>query len=170
VGATATQTVALVNSGNATATITQMSSSGSGFSVAGITFPYTLSAGATVNVQVTFAPTSAATYSSTLSIASNAVNSPTTVALSGTGVAAPAHSVTLTWTDGEVGVVGYNIYRGAITGGPYTKLTATPVAATTWTDTTVQAGQKYFYVLTAVSTSGMESAFSIEAPAVIPTP
>jgi fibronectin type 3 domain-containing protein len=65
-------------------------------------------------------------------------------------------------------VVGYNVYQGTVSGGPYAKLTSTPVSAVQYTDTTVQSGQTYFYVVTAVDSSNDESAFSNQAVAAIP--
>jgi fibronectin type 3 domain-containing protein len=41
---------------------------------------------------------------------------------------------------------------------------------TTYTDSSVQAGQTYFYVTTAVDGSGKESANSNQTQAVVPTP
>lgn len=84
-GTTATQTITLTNSGNASATINQVSASGTGFAVSGLTTPYTLAAGATTSFKVTFSPPSAGAYSGTASVVSSAANSPTTVPLSGTG-------------------------------------------------------------------------------------
>ena len=43
-------------------------------------------------------------------------------------------------------------------------------ADTTFTDTTVQSGQTYFYVTTAVDGTGKESTFSNQTQAAIPTP
>jgi fibronectin type 3 domain-containing protein len=65
-------------------------------------------------------------------------------------------------------VVGYYVYRGAQTGGPYTKLNSAAVAAVTFADTTVLSGLTYFYVTTAVDANGIESLFSNEISAVIP--
>ena len=56
------------------------------------------------------------------------------------------------------------------TSGPYTKLTSSLVAGTTFTDLGVQAGQTYYYVTTAVDYSNNESTYSNQAKAVIPTP
>jgi fibronectin type 3 domain-containing protein len=42
--------------------------------------------------------------------------------------------------------------------------------ATAYTDNTVQAGETYYYVTTAVDSRGIESVFSNETMAVIPTP
>jgi fibronectin type 3 domain-containing protein len=67
-------------------------------------------------------------------------------------------------------VVGYNIYRGTKTGGPYNKVNSSLNTDTTFTDSSVTAGATYFYVVTAVDGTGTESPFSNEAKAVIPTP
>jgi fibronectin type 3 domain-containing protein len=67
-------------------------------------------------------------------------------------------------------VVGYNVYRGSVSGGPYTLLNSTPNGNLSYTDTTVVGGQTYFYVVTAVDASGNESVVSNEATVVIPTP
>jgi hypothetical protein len=84
--------------------------------------------------------------------------------------ASPSHSVTLTWTASTTsGVTAYNIYRSQTTGGPYTKLTATAVATTTYTDSSVIAGTTYYYVATALVGSA-ESGYSIQASATVPTP
>jgi hypothetical protein len=101
------------------------------------------------------------------------VNRVITAALGGTCVTVvpPAHSVTLNWI-GSVSsnISGYNIYRSTTSGGPYGKLNSTLVPGTTYLDTTVVAGQTYYYVATAVDISNNESAFSTEAQAVVPTP
>jgi len=43
-------------------------------------------------------------------------------------------------------------------------------ASTIYTDNSVQGGQLYFYVVTAVEGSGKESIYSNRAQAAIPTP
>lgn len=87
-----------------------------------------------------------------------------------TGTTVP-HSVSLSWTaSGSANVVGYNIYRGTTSGGPYTKLTASPVAGLAYTDTSVQAGQTYYYVATTVDSNNNESAYSTQTQATVPTP
>ena len=78
--------------------------------------------------------------------------------------------VDLSWTASTSTVVGYNIYRGTVSGGPYVKLNATAVSGTSYTDTGVVAGQLYYYVVTAVDSSGVESVYSNQASATIPTP
>jgi hypothetical protein len=58
---------------------------------------------------------------------------------------------------------GYLVHRADQSGGPYRQLTAEPVDATTWRDTTIQPGKAYFYVISAVEHSGLESRYSEEA-------
>jgi fibronectin type 3 domain-containing protein len=76
--------------------------------------------------------------------------------------------VALTWTPSASSVIGYNAYSSLQSGGPYTKMTSTPDAATSYTDSSVQAGQTYFFVVTSVDSNNVESAFSAEVSALIP--
>jgi fibronectin type 3 domain-containing protein len=68
------------------------------------------------------------------------------------------------------GAVGYNVYRGNTSGGPYTEINPTLDPSTTYTDSTVLGGQTYYYVSTAVDSAGVESGFSNQVKATIPTP
>jgi hypothetical protein len=89
----------------------------------------------------------------------------------GTCLAGLPHSASLNWTASTSSdVAGYNVYRGTVSNGPYTKLTSALVVGTGYTDVTVQAGQTYYYVTTAVDSTNNESAYSNEAPAAIPSP
>ncbi len=82
---------------------------------------------------------------------------------------AAAHAANLLWDASTAqGVIGYNVYRGTISNGPYTKVNSTPDPDTSYTDSTVQSGQTYFYVTTAVNQDGTESEYSNQAEAVIP--
>jgi hypothetical protein len=80
------------------------------------------------------------------------------------------HSVSLSWSpSSSSGVSYYNVYRGSVSGGPY-NLLKNGVTSTTYTDLNVQSGSTYYYVTTAVDSSGLESAYSGAAQAVIPMP
>ena len=79
-----------------------------------------------------------------------------------------AHSVGLTWIASTSTVSGYNVYRGTVNGGPYTLVNTSLIGALIYTDSTVQNGVTYYYVATAVDSSGNESAFSTPAQAIIP--
>jgi hypothetical protein len=80
------------------------------------------------------------------------------------------HSVDLRWKASVSRVAGYNVYRSETDGGPYIKLTSSPVRATNYTDRIVQSGHIYFYAVTAVDSKGKESAHSNQAKAPIPSP
>ena len=82
------------------------------------------------------------------------------------------HYVLLTWTASpSSGIAGYNVYRSSSAGGPYTKMNSALITTSfTFSDTTSQAGQTYYYVATAVSTSNAESAYSTPISATVPTP
>ena len=84
-------------------------------------------------------------------------------------VVAP-HVVSLNWSAStSPNVSYYKVYRGTVNGGPYTPL-ATNVRVTSYTDSSVQSGTTYYYVTTAVDSSGVESGYSDIAPAAIPMP
>src|SRR5437870_219084 len=86
VGSTGVQNLTLTNSGSANLTIAQASFTGAGFSISAPTFPLTLAAGQSSTLSVQFAPTATLTLPDALPIVSDAPNSPSTIALSGTGV------------------------------------------------------------------------------------
>jgi fibronectin type 3 domain-containing protein len=120
---------------------------------------------------VTFTPAATGSVAGSVSVASNASNSPGLVTLSGTGVQVISHSATLNWTASTATVIGYNLYRATISGGPYTKINSSIDATTTFTDAgTVQAGKIYYWVVTAVNSGNVESVHSGEVSATIPTP
>jgi fibronectin type 3 domain-containing protein len=82
------------------------------------------------------------------------------------------HNIIIThgmYVQGTDVATGINVYRSATTGGPYTKLTATPLSLTaSYTDTTCPAVTTCFYVETAVDATGFESVNSQESSAVMP--
>src|SRR5437899_254312 len=82
-GTKSTQTVKLTNSGTASLTVSSDTLSGTGFSVSGLTFPLTVAAGQSASFSVAFAPAVSGSASGSLSLASNATNSPTALALNG---------------------------------------------------------------------------------------
>jgi fibronectin type 3 domain-containing protein len=80
-----------------------------------------------------------------------------------------SHDVSLRWdASASSGILGYNVYRATGSGGPYMKLNSSIVSATNYTDNAVQSGQTYYYVVTAMDTENLESAYSTEIAAVIP--
>ncbi|MGA9142556.1 MAG: choice-of-anchor D domain-containing protein [Candidatus Acidiferrales bacterium] len=166
-GSSSSLNVTLTNTGNSSITISTATASGTGFSASGAAGT-TLTPNQAATLSVTFAPTVAGAVTGSVPVISNATNSPT-ISLSGTGVQLSTHSVDLSWTSStSSGVVGYNIYRGTISGGPYSILDSAPVAANAYTDSAVQSGQAYFYVVRAIDGTGTESSNSTEVQANIP--
>ncbi len=144
---------------------------GSAFAVTGLSFPVTIPAGQHVQFTVTFTPQGTGGASGNVSFASNASNSPTVETFTGNGTPPPQHSVNLSWTAStSQGVIGYNIYRGVKSGGPYSKINPVLDASTLYTDTTVVDGTTYYYATTAVNSNNEESAYSNQTTAVIPGP
>ncbi|MGH9743474.1 MAG: beta strand repeat-containing protein, partial [Candidatus Acidiferrum sp.] len=164
----ASQNVTVTNTGNANVIISQVNLSGSGYSMTGGSAPVTVSPTQNLVLTVQFSPTVAGTVSGSISIVSNATGSPATVSLSGTGVASVQHSVALTWNASTSTVSGYNVYRGTVNGGPYTKINSSLVTSLAYTDSSVQSGTTYYYVTTAVDSSGNESVDSNQVTAPIP--
>lgn len=168
-GNSASANVSITNTGNSSISISNVTTSGTGFETSGLVAGEVLTAGEVASLDVTFAPKTAASQSGTVKITSSASNSPGAIALSGTGTASSQPYVTLSWVASTSSVVGYNVYRGTVSGGPYSsKLTSSPVATLTFTDSSVVAGQTYYYVVTAVNSSGVESADSSPASATVP--
>ncbi len=164
-----TRGATLTNSGGVTVIVSQANvTPGTDYSVTGIFLPLILAPGATTTFIVDFAPSVAGTQSGSVSIVSDASNSPGTISLSGAGVL--DHSVDLAWDASISTVDGHNMYRSTQSGGPYARVNSSLVVPTTFTDSTVDSGVTYFYVVTAVDSDGVESIFSNEVSAVIPFP
>lgn len=161
-----TQSVMVSNSSTSSIAITQANVAGNEFSINGLSLPLTLAAGQNSTFSIAFTPSSAGTVTGSVSLVSNATNSPTTETLSGTGI----HIVDLSWQASTSAVAGYNVYRGTVSGGPYTKVNSSLLSSTNYMDATVQAGQTYYYVATAVDSSNDESAYSAQTSAVVPSP
>jgi hypothetical protein len=161
VGSTGTQAITMSASG-ASVTVSADASSNSQFVLQGATLPFIIAAGQSVSYNVAFKPTAGATVSGSLSFTSNAAASPTVESLTGIGTTASAYSVSLSWNPSS-DVTGYNVYRSTSSNGTFTKINSGLDAATTYTDTTVAAGQTYYYEATSVNSAGQESARSTPA-------
>ncbi len=79
------------------------------------------------------------------------------------------HLVSLSWSPSPSVVIGYNVYRGTVPGGPYpTRLTPFPQPMTSLTDSTVVGGTTYYYVATSVDQNSLESIYSNPITALVP--
>jgi hypothetical protein len=161
------QLVGTLTASNASVTVSSDTVNGSAFSLSGLNLPVTIPAGQQVQFTMTFTPQGGGVASGSVSFASDASNSPTIETLTGTGTV-PTHNVSLSWTASTSNVIGYNVYRGTVNGGPYSKINSTLIAGTQYSDTTVANGQTYYYVATAVNANNQESVHSNQTVAVIP--
>jgi hypothetical protein len=158
VGVPSTQSVTLSSTGTAAVIVNGVSTSGTGFTDSGITFPLTLNNGQ---------PTATGAAAGQLTINSNSsTNSKAVIALSGTGIPL---EVALSW-DAPSGstISGYNIYRTTGSSPSYAKLNSTVSTPATYSDTSVQASTTYEYYVTSVNSSGLESAPSNTATVNVP--
>jgi fibronectin type 3 domain-containing protein len=76
--------------------------------------------------------------------------------------------VALSWGASKSSVIGYRVYRSESSGGSYNALNGTAITALNYSDDSVSPGTTYYYVVTAVDSSGAESVYSNQATAVIP--
>jgi hypothetical protein len=161
--------VTLASSGTAPVTVSLAALSGTGFTMSGATFPFTLNPGLAVTIDMQFDPTAAGPATGDLSIQSNSSTKPVAVvSLSGTGV---LHQVVLSWeapASSAVPIVGYNSYRSTGGSPTYQLLNSSPNAETTYVDSTAQTGVTYEYIITSVDSYGLESTPSNEVAVTIP--
>jgi large repetitive protein len=167
--ATRTATLTLSNVPQAASAVFASSGSGS----------VTLAAGASTTLSVTTSSTVAGRGSGTLRLGLSGVSwlyrdysfrideapeAPTAPA----AVQKPAGRLDLSWTASTTvtNLAGYDLYRSA--GGAYTKLNATPLTGTTYSDTATADGTAYTYKLTAV-TSGSPLLTSLDSTTVTAT-
>jgi hypothetical protein len=175
--ATGTQNVTLQNTGDISMTIQGITVAGAGFGYASLSAGFSLSPNQSVTFQVWFTPQVQGPASATVSFISPTLSSPATLSLSGDGItAAPPtappvqHVVQLNWNASSSAVIGYRVYRSETSGSAYTALTGAPFNALAYTDSTVVSGTTYYYAVTSVDAAGMESAYSNQVTAVVPTP
>ena len=183
VGKTTSQGVILKSTGNTNVDVKSVSVSGNGFSVSGGS-NITLAPGQSSTVTVKFDPSKSGNASGTVTVASNVPGPPAKISVSGSGSSSGSgsgsgsqsdtvaqHTVTLRWDPSTTStVVGYYVYRGLVAVGPFLKLNFASATSTNFTDATVVDGLTYYYVVTAVDSGNVESAFSNQVAVTIPQP
>jgi hypothetical protein len=146
VNTTTTQSVTLTSTGTAAVTIDAATLSGTGFTMAGASFPVTLQPGQSATLQVTFAPTAAGAVTGSILITSNATANPTSsVSLSGTGDLATSGLSSLTCTTTTYTAAGTDactvtLSAAAPTGGLVITLASDNASVTVPASITVAAG------------------------------
>jgi len=89
-----------------------------------------------------------------------------------TGLAATARlgRVELDWSDGaDPDLDGYDVFRATNAAGPFTRVNASRLSASAYTDTAVTGGTGYVYAVTASDEANNRSAFSAPASATPPS-
>jgi len=167
VSSSSTQNMTMTNAGNSSVTIAQVMVAGAGFNTTGAS-GIILAPGQTTTLTSTFAPSASGAATGKITVSSNATNSPASISLSGMGVAAAPHTATLSWAPAVTGVTGFKTYVSMVSGGPYVELGAVPSTTPSYTDSSVQSGHTYYYVVTAVNSTNVESLYSNEAAAIVP--
>jgi hypothetical protein len=168
INGTSSLTSVLTNTGNSSVTISNVSVVGTGLSASGVPIGLILQPNQSANLSVTFAPKAIGSLAAaSVTVTSNA--SPITIGVTGSGA---QHSVSLNWVPStSPSITGYFVYRSTTSGSGFGKLNSgSPVSPSTtqYTDSTVQGGQTYYYVVTAVNSSNVESADSNQSVAAIP--
>jgi Abnormal spindle-like microcephaly-assoc'd, ASPM-SPD-2-Hydin len=163
-----------LTAGGSSVTVSAVSSNNSAFTVGGLSLPVTIPAGNSAAFTMTFSPQTTGAVTAALTFTSNAQSSTTVETLTGTGTAAPVHSVNLSWSAStSSNVSGYNIYRAAYASacGSFSKINSLLNTGTLYTDSAVVDGATYCYATTAVNTSNEESGYSNEVSNVqVPAP
>jgi len=171
VNSPATQSITLSSTGTAPVTVSAASVSGTGFTVSGATFPLTLNPTQTATLSVEFNPILAllGPVTGSMTVVSNSSINPTaTIGLSAT---AETVEVNLTWaapSSSADPVAGYNIYRAPTGSTSYQLLSSVSSTQLTFTDTNVQAGLTYDYIVESVDASGVTSTPSNMASVTLP--
>jgi hypothetical protein len=169
IGTNTSQMVQLTNTGNINVAISSMKTAGAGFSASGAARA-TLAPNQSLDVTVNFDPAISGSVSGTLTVSSSAPTLQIALAGQGAGKMKP-HTVSLSWEpSSSSAVIGYNVYRGTVSGGPYNRVNPAVESGTGYADHTILSGRAYFYVVTAVDASSVESAFSNQASVNVPNP
>jgi nitrogen fixation protein FixH len=157
VGSNQALTETLTNSGGSSVTVAQVSPTGTGYSVSGLSLPLTLTAGQSQGFSVTFTPSSTGNSSGNLAILSNASDASLNVPLSGNGLApgslAPSPS-SLSFGDVQVGNNQQLSETLTNSGGVNVNISQASVAGTGFTMSglnpplTLTPGQHYTFTVT----------------------
>jgi hypothetical protein len=165
-GSRTTTEVTLSNAGNAKIMIYKVVVFGEEFGVSG-GGQVGLAPGQSASLKVSFDPRTVGASSGTLSIFSNAPDSPLQIPLSGTSLLASTQTVSLHWNESQEGASGYFVYRSNQNGGPYNRLQDAALSSTEFMDTGLAAGQTYYYVITSLK-GETESNYSDQIVVTVP--
>ncbi len=160
------QSIQVMAMGKDSVTVRSIAVGGQFFSFSGPKLPQTLSPGKSITITAAFRPGSVGSNSGAITIISDAPDSNLQVPVAGTGVKA---AVELHWdASSSPDVLGYYVYRSSVANGTFTKLNAVADASLSYSDAAVSSGHTYYYVVTAVNSKNVESAFSAPESVSVP--
>ena len=165
-----TLTVTIKNTGNSNVTVSSISESNSQLGTSGGVSGATLSAGQSATLNVTYSPTAAGAFRGQVTVNSNATDTPLTITATGTAFnPSTSHTVALKWNaSSSPGIEGYYVYRSTNPSSGFAKLNSSYVSGLNYTDDTVSNGNTYYYAVTAVNSSHVESTRSSLAEIAVP--
>src|ERR1700693_2504378 len=175
-GSSGSASVSLSNTGSASVTISQASASGAGFTMSGSPAGETIQPGQSITFTAQFSPTSVGSATGSISVASNAPNSPMAIALTGAGTQPGLASTPSAVRFGNVGVgtsgtasvsltntgsASVTISQAGVTGAGFT-MTGSPAGQT------IQPGQSVSFMTkfspTSVGNANGNISISSDAP------
>src|ERR1700686_1139743 len=131
-GSSSSQTIAVLNSGTADATISNATVTGTGFSISGLTMPVTVAAGSSATFNMVFAPHAAGQATGSVTVMSDAPNSPLTIAATASAVTPTTglSSSAASFDFGSVLLGGTNSQGATLTNVGNTNITISSVSVT----------------------------------------
>jgi hypothetical protein len=169
-GTVSNANVTFTNTGSVDVMLSDEAVVGAGFTTMGIGTNLILRPNQSSTLTISFNPLTAGESAGSVTVGSNASQSPITITLVGIGESLDKHHhvVFLSWGPSASPVIGYNVYRTTKPGKGYDLLNDSPIQDTSYTDTTAKNGKSYFYVVTAVDNENVQSDFSNEVAADVP--
>jgi hypothetical protein len=144
-GTSNSQTITLQNGGNSTLTFLRVTPPGAGFSITGISTATTIPAGGSVDFNAIFTPTSTATVSGSITLATNGTPSSLVINLSGAGSAAHVNPSSGVLSAGSASLSFGDMAVGG-TGTQSVSLTNTGTAAVNISTATISSGAAFAIV------------------------
>jgi hypothetical protein len=152
-----TQNITLTVTGKGSLTL-NAAVTGTGFSISGVDFPVTLSAGRSLTLTAAFNPATAGQANGQLTVTANSSDGTSViVSLSGVG---SMPIVELIWSEPSIptgSIAGYNVYRSPAGMASYILMNSSPVTELAYEDSSVQPRQAWDYLVKSIDSTGVES-------------
>jgi hypothetical protein len=179
VGTSKTLTMTATNTGITNITVSSASISSQYFSLSAPTLPVAVLAGQSIPVSFVFSPNAAGTFNATVSVTSNATNTPSTFSLTGTGVgvgALGANPTSLNFGTVQTGTSQALSETVTNTGGSTVTISQVGISGTGFTlkgisaPVTLTGGQSATFTVTFAPTSSSSATGSVTVTSNAPNP